>query len=87
MRREPVIAPGPLPETRSDLQGWVREHLHLAPDVETALLAAIDTVFTRHERLWQESKQEAVQALSAGFADKMAHVRTELSAKDAKLRA
>ena len=42
MRREPVIAPGPLPETRSDLQGWVREHLHLAPDVETALLAAID---------------------------------------------
>jgi GGDEF domain-containing protein len=83
MRREPVIAPGPLPETRSDLQGWVREHLHLAPDVETALLAAIDAVFTRHERLWQESKQEAVQALSAGFANKMAHVRTELSAKDA----
>jgi GGDEF domain-containing protein len=83
MRREPVIAPGPLPETRSDLQGWVREHLHLAPDVETALLAAIDAVFTRHERLWQESKQEAVQALSAGFADKMAHVRTELTAKDA----
>ena len=83
MRREPVIAPGPLPETRSDLQGWVREHLHLAEDVETALFAAIDAVFTRHERLWQESKQEAVQALSAGFADKMAHVRTELSAKDA----
>jgi diguanylate cyclase (GGDEF)-like protein len=78
-----VIAPGPLPETRSDLQGWVREHLHLAADVETALLAAIDAVFTRHERLWQESKQEAVQALSAGFANKMAHVRTELSAKDA----
>jgi len=83
MRREPVIAPGPLPETRSDLQVWVHDHLHLAPDVETALLAAIDAVFTRHERLWQESKQEAVQALSAGFADKMAHVRTELSAKDA----
>jgi diguanylate cyclase (GGDEF)-like protein len=83
MRREPVIAPGPLPETRSDLQGWVREHLHLAADVETTLLAAIDAVFTRHERLWQESKQEAVQALSAGFANKMAHVRTELSAKDA----
>jgi hypothetical protein len=63
MRREPVIAPGPLPETRSDLQGWVREHLHLAPDVETALLAAIDAVFTRHERLWQESKQECYRWL------------------------
>jgi GGDEF domain-containing protein len=83
MRREQAIAPGPMPETRTDLQLWVHEHLHLPPDVETALLAAIDAVFTRHERLWQESKQEAVQALSAGFADKMAHVRTELSAKDA----
>jgi GGDEF domain-containing protein len=40
-------------------------------------------VFTRHERLWQESKQEAIQALSAGFADKMARVKTELSARDA----
>jgi GGDEF domain-containing protein len=40
-------------------------------------------VFTRHERLWQESKHEAIQALSAGFADKMARVQTELSAKDA----
>ena len=33
---------------------------------------AIDAVFTRHERLWQESKQEAITALSAGFAEKMA---------------
>jgi len=72
-----------MPETRSDLQSWIREHLRLPPETETALLAAIDAVFTRHERLWQESKQEAVQALSAGFADKMANVRTELSAKDA----
>ena len=42
---------------------------------KTALLAAIDAVFTRHERLWQESKHEAIQALSAGFADKMARVQ------------
>ncbi len=40
-------------------------------------------MFTRHERLWQESKHEAIQALSAGFADKMARVKTELSARDA----
>jgi len=40
-------------------------------------------VFTRHERLWQESKHEAIQALSAGFADKMVRVKSELSAKDA----
>ena len=71
------------PQTRTDLQRWVRDHLHLSPAAESLLLAAIDAVFVRHERLWQESKQEAIQALSAGFADKMAHVKTELSAKDA----
>jgi len=71
------------PRTRSELQSWIHERLHLPEDQEMALLTAIDSVFTRHERLWQESKQEAVQALSSGFADKMARVKTELSAKDA----
>jgi diguanylate cyclase (GGDEF)-like protein len=75
--------PAAQPQTRHDLQAWVREHLHLQPHLEETLLTAIDAVFTRHERLWQESKQEAIQALSAGFADKMARVKTELSAKDA----
>jgi GGDEF domain-containing protein len=71
------------PQTRNELQNWVRDRLKLPTALESALLAAIDTVFTRHERLWQESKHEAIQALSAGFADKMARVQTELSAKDA----
>jgi GGDEF domain-containing protein len=75
--------PEPQPQTRNELQQWVRNTLHLPAHLETALLDAIDAVFTRHERLWQESKQEAIQALSAGFADKMARVQTELSAKDA----
>lgn len=74
---------GPSPQTRTELQAWVRSHLELTPALERALLAAVDTVFTRHERLWQESKHEAIQALSAGFADKMARVKTELSARDA----
>src|SRR5437868_15171793 len=71
------------PQTRNELQAWVREQLKLPAPLETLLLGAIDAVFTRHERLWQESKHEAIQALAAGFADKMAHVQTELSAKDA----
>src|SRR4029077_14775045 len=33
--------------------------------------------------LWQESKHDAVQALSAGFAEKMSDVASELSARDA----
>jgi len=78
-----TTTPSPQPQTRNELQTWVRDRLGLQPEQESALIAAIDAVFTRHERLWQESKQEAIQALSAGFADKMAHVQTELSAKDA----
>src|SRR5678815_4641657 len=72
-----------LPQTRPELQSWVRERLQLDPSVEAELLRAMDAVFSRHERLWQESKHDAIQALSAGFADKMARVKTELSAKDA----
>src|SRR5206468_11730130 len=84
MRPEKVPASGdPLPQTRNELQQWVRERLRLPAALESALMAAIDAVFSRHERLWQESKQEAIQALSAGFAEKMARVKTELSTKDA----
>jgi diguanylate cyclase (GGDEF)-like protein len=83
MRPEKAVTPGTAPQTRNELQAWIREQLHLPPAVETALLTAIDAVFTRHERLWQESKQEAIQALSAGFADKMNKVKHELSARDA----
>jgi diguanylate cyclase (GGDEF)-like protein len=83
MRPDKLPTSGPQPQTRTELQAWVRERLQLSPSVEQALLSAIDTVFTRHERLWQESKHEAIQALSAGFADKMARVKTELSARDA----
>ena len=61
----------------------MHEHLRLSAEAEHALLSAVDVVFTRHERLWQESKQEAIQALSSGFADKMARVTHELQAKDA----
>jgi diguanylate cyclase (GGDEF)-like protein len=83
MRPDPAADPAGQPQTRNELQGWVRQHLRLPAPLETALLGAIDAVFTRHERLWQESKHEAIQALSSGFADKMAHAKNELNAKDA----
>src|SRR5262249_34308857 len=83
IRSDTAAVTGESPQTRSELHTWVRERLRLPAAIESALLSAIDAVFTRHERLWQESKQEAIQALSSGFADKMARVKTELSAKDA----
>src|ERR1700730_12260638 len=79
---KPAAAPAQ-PQTRSELQAWVHEQLALTPTLEMSLLTASDAVFTRHERLWQESKQDAITALSAGFAEKMSHVASELSAKDA----
>src|SRR5437773_1703617 len=72
-----------VPHTRNELHVWIRSTLRLTESTETALLSAIDAVFTRHERLWQESKQDAIQALSAGFADKMARLKNELSTRDA----
>src|SRR3954470_839057 len=83
MRPEKLPDQVPQPQTRNELQNWVREQLHLQTPLETTLLAAIDAVFTRHERLWQESKHEAIQAVSAGFAEKLARLKTELSARDA----
>ena len=71
------------PQTRNELQIWIRRNLHLPSTLESSLIAAIDAVFARHEQLWQESKHEAIQAVSAGFAEKMARVKTELSARDA----
>jgi len=76
---------GPQPRTRNELVAWVREHCPLPTHLEAELLDGIETVFTQHEKLWQESKREAIQALSTGFSDKMARVRTELSAKDATI--
>jgi diguanylate cyclase (GGDEF)-like protein len=83
MRPDQAPKPVESPQTRGDLQRWVRQRVQLPPEVVAELLAAIDGVFDRHERLWQESKQEAVRALSAGFADKMARAKDELSVKDA----
>jgi diguanylate cyclase (GGDEF)-like protein len=74
---------GMQPATRHELEVWVRERLRLEPHMEHELLDAIDHVISRHERLWQESKQEAVQALSAGFAEKTAQMQSELSAREA----
>jgi diguanylate cyclase (GGDEF)-like protein len=73
----------PWPQTRSELDSWIRAALRLTPADETNLMRAIDTVFSRYQALWEASKEEAMQALSVGFADKVNRLRTELSARDA----
>lgn len=72
-----------MPETRSELHQWVRGRMRLSASQEQALLDAIDAVFLQHERLWQQSKEEAIQAVSAGLGERMHKMREELSARDA----
>jgi diguanylate cyclase (GGDEF)-like protein len=83
MRARKIIQTGSQPESRSDLHQWVRERLHLPAPQEQALLDAIDSVFLQHERLWQQSKQEAIQAVSTGFGERLNRLRDELQARDA----
>ncbi len=78
-RRSPEAGP----QTRTELDEWIQKNLRVTPDERQRLLGAIDAVFNRHQRLWQESKEEAIQALSGGFAAKLSKLRSELSERDA----
>ena len=53
------------PETRAELQQWIRNDLVLPPDEKRALLEAVERVFLNNERMWEQSKDDAIQAVSA----------------------
>ena len=78
---EPPPAVNP-PETVSDLRHWIKEQLSLTATQQDSLLQAVDTVIARHEVMWQASKQEALQAMSTGFSDRMRRMREELAARE-----
>jgi diguanylate cyclase (GGDEF)-like protein len=72
-----------LPDTRLDLAAWVRDTIPLPEHHYAVLLAAVDRILLRQEQLWQASKQDAIRAMSQGFADKLACLREQLAARDA----
>jgi diguanylate cyclase (GGDEF)-like protein len=72
------------PETRSELHQWVRARLRLPVAVEQELLEAVDQVLLSHERLWRESKEQALHAVAAGFAQRLDQMRDELLRRDAR---
>jgi diguanylate cyclase (GGDEF)-like protein len=78
---EPLPAVNP-PETVSDLRHWIKEQLPLTAAQQESLLQALDAVIARHEVMWQASKQEALQAMSTGFSDRMRRMREELAARE-----
>ena len=70
------------PRTTSDLRAWVRARLDLSEADEAQLFQAIDQVVGRQRQLLEESKREAIRAMSEGFAAKMDRLQRQLTEKD-----
>jgi diguanylate cyclase (GGDEF)-like protein len=71
-----------VPQTLDDLRKWIRQRLRLDVQQEGELLDGIEQVLARQRELVEESKHEAIQALSEGFAAKLERLHTQLSEKD-----
>jgi diguanylate cyclase (GGDEF)-like protein len=70
------------PRTTADLRQWVRENLNLSDECAAALFSMVDHVIVRQRQLIEESKHEAIKALSEGFAAKMERLQHQLTEKD-----
>src|SRR5919109_3168766 len=70
------------PRSTAELRDWIQENLGLPPDREARLLRAIEQVVALQRQLVEESKHEAIRALSEGFASKMDRLQRQLSEKD-----
>jgi diguanylate cyclase (GGDEF)-like protein len=71
-----------MPRTLDELRDWIRANLHLELQMELELLEAIDEVMSRQRQLVEESKRDAIQALSEGFTQKLDKVQGQLSEKE-----
>ena len=64
------------------LRDWVNGKLALDPNRASELLSRVDEVVQRQRQLVEASKQEAIRALSEGFAEKMERLQRQLADKD-----
>jgi len=71
-----------VPRTADELKEWIRSRLELGAQRETELLQAIEHVLARQRQLVEESKHEAIRAMSEGFAAKMERLQAQLTEKD-----
>jgi diguanylate cyclase (GGDEF)-like protein len=76
------IAQLSMPRTLDDLREWVRLNLKLDLLGESQLLEAVEQVLARQRQLVEQSKQDAILALTEGFTAKMARLQTQISEKD-----
>jgi diguanylate cyclase (GGDEF)-like protein len=79
----PDVADKPrLPQSLLELRSWIQRRLSIAKREQADLLHAFEMVLSRQRELWQQSKQEAIQALRDGFTEKISRLQKELAAKD-----
>ena len=71
-----------VPRTTADLRQWVRNHIGLDEERLNALFTVVEHVIARQRQLIEESKHEAIRALSEGFAAKMERLQHQLTEKD-----
>ena len=79
----PVRDPSVLPRSVNELRHWIETHLRLDRAQAGLLFSALDEVLRRERERWQESKNEAVQAVALGFAEKVSGLQRELDSRDA----
>jgi diguanylate cyclase (GGDEF)-like protein len=70
------------PRTTEDLREWVRERLGLSDERSAELFHMVEQVIARQRQLIEESKHEAIRALSEGFAAKMERLQHQLTEKE-----
>jgi diguanylate cyclase (GGDEF)-like protein len=68
--------------TTAELRDWVQQQLHLDSALTAELLQRVDDVVARQRQLIEESKHDAIRALSEGFASKMDRLQRQLTEKD-----
>ena len=80
--RTPVNADRANERTIVELRDWVNTDLSLEPARTAELLQRIEEVVSRQRQLIEESKHDAIRALSEGFATKMERLQRQLTEKD-----
>src|SRR6266542_2786419 len=68
--------------TTAELRDWVMHELGLDASRGSELLHRIEDLIARQRQLVEESKHDAIRALSEGFAEKMARLQRQLTEKD-----
>src|SRR5258705_5442784 len=71
------------PRSFDELHRWIHQHLGLPAKLEAALETSINSVLSARQHLWEQSKNDTIQAIATGLAGRMARLQTELLAKDA----